>query len=355
MSHAAASARRVSCGTGPAAPPASAGRAGRGACDAPAVAEQYPPIEPYEHGMLDVGDGQQLYWETVGNPDGLPALFVHGGPGSGCSSGQRRFFDPAAYRGVLLDQRGCGRSTPLASDVDVDLSVNTTQHLIADMERLRAHLGIDRWLLFGLSWGSALTLAYAQRFPERVAAIVLGPVTVGSRREIDWICREMGRVFPREWERLIALVPEVENDGSIPAAYARLLADPDEFVRADAAEAWRTWEDAHISLVPGYRPTPHGHDREREMVFARLVTHYWSHDCFLGEDEIFLNMDRLVEIPAVLVHGRYDVSSPLETAWRLHREWPRSRLVVVEDAGHGGGSFGSALMDALESFKRLPR
>jgi len=355
MSHAAASARRVSCGTGPAAPPASAGRAGRGACDAPAVAEQYPPIEPYEHGMLDVGDGQQLYWETVGNPDGLPALFVHGGPGSGCSSGQRRFFDPAAYRGVLLDQRGCGRSTPLASDVDVDLSVNTTQHLIADMERLRAHLGIDRWLLFGLSWGSALTLAYAQRFPERVAAIVLGPVTVGSRREIDWICREMGRVFPREWERLIALVPEVENDGSIPAAYARLLADPDEFVRADAAEAWRTWEDAHISLVPGYRPTPHGHDREREMVFARLVTHYWSHDCFLDEDEIFLNMERLVGIPAVLVHGRYDVSGPLETAWRLHREWPRSRLVVVEDAGHGGGSFGSALMDALESFKRLPR
>ena len=319
------------------------------------MTEQYPPIEPYEHGMLDVGDGQRLYWETVGSPDGLPALFVHGGPGSGCRPGQRRFFDPAAYRGVLFDQRGCGRSTPLASDVDVDLAANTTQQLIADMERLRGQLGIDRWLLFGVSWGSTLTLAYAQRFPERVAAIVLGPVTAGTRREIDWICREMGRVFPREWERLIALVPEVENDGSIPAAYARLLADPDEFVRADAAEAWRTWEDAHISLVPGYRPSPRGHDPAREMVFARLVTHYWSNDCFLDEDEIFLNMDRLVEIPAVLVHGRYDVSSPLETAWRLHHAWPNSRLVVAEDAGHGGGSFGSALIDALESFKRLPR
>jgi proline iminopeptidase len=319
------------------------------------VADQYPPIEPYEQGMLDVGAGQQVYWETVGNPDGLPALFVHGGPGSGCRAGQRRFFDPTAYRGVLFDQRGCGRSRPLVSDVDVDLSVNTTLHLIADMERLRGELGIDRWLVFGLSWGSTLALAYAQRFPEHVAALVLGPVTAGTRREIDWICREMGRVFPREWERLIALVPEVETYGSIPGAYARLLADPDPFVRADAAEAWRTWEDAHISLVPGYRPSPDGHEPEREMVFARLVTHYWSNDCFLSDDEIFLNMDRLVGIPAVLVHGRYDVSGPLETAWRLHRAWPRSRLVVVDDAGHGGGSFGSALIDALESFKQLPR
>jgi proline iminopeptidase len=319
------------------------------------VADQYPPIEPYEHGMLDVGGGQQLYWETVGNPDGLPALCLHGGPGSGCNAGQRRFFDPAAYRAVLFDQRGCGRSRPLASSIDVDLSVNTTLHLIADMERLRGQLGIDRWLLFGLSWGSTLALAYAQRFPEHVAAIVLGAVTAGTRREIDWICREMGRVFPREWERLIALVPEVEAHGSIPGAYARLLGDPDPFVRVDAAEAWRTWEDAHISLVPGYQPNLNGHEPERELVFARLVTHYWCNDCFLAEDEIFLNMDRLVGIPAVLVHGRYDVSGPLETAWRLHRAWPGSRLVVVDDAGHGGGSFGPALVDALESFKQLPR
>jgi proline iminopeptidase len=329
--------------------------AGRGACHAGQVGDQYPPIEPYEHGMLDAGAGQQLYWETVGNPQGVPALFVHGGPGSGCNPGQRRFFDPAAYRGVLFDQRGCGRSRPLVSDVDVDLSVNTTLHLIGDMERLRGRLGIDRWLLLGMSWGSTLALAYAQRFPEHVSGLVLGPVTAGTRREIDWICREMGRVFPREWARLIALVPEVESHGSIPGAYAQLLSDPDPLVRADAAEAWRIWEDAHISLVPGYRPSRNGHEPERELVFARLVTHYWSNDCFLSEDEIFLNLDRLVDIPAVLVHGRYDVSSPLDTAWRLHHAWPRSRLVVVEDAGHSGPRFGSALVDALESFKSLPR
>jgi proline iminopeptidase len=319
------------------------------------VADQYPSIEPYEHGVLGVGDGQQVYWETVGNPAGLPALFVHGGPGSGAHAGQRRLFDPAAYRGILFDQRGCGRSRPLVSDVEVDLSVNTTLHLIADMERLRGHLGVDRWLLFGPSWGSTLALAYAQRFPENVAAIVLGPVTTGTRREIDWICREMGRVFPREWERLIALVPEVERHGSIPGAYAQLLADPDPLVRADAAEAWRTWEDAHISMVPGFQPSRVGHYPERDLVFARLVTHYWSNDCFLGDEEILLNMDRMVGIPAVLVHGRYDVSSPLDTAWRLHRAWPRSRLVVVEDAGHGGASLQSAQLDALESFKQLPR
>jgi proline iminopeptidase len=325
----------------------------RPACNAGRVGVQYPPIEPYEHGMLNVGPGQQVYWETVGNPDGLPVLFVHGGPGSGCSPGHRQFFDPATYRGVLFDQRGCGRSRPLASDVDADLSVNTTLHLIADMERLRGELGIDRWLLFGLSWGSTLALAYAQRFPDHVAGIVLGPVTAGTRREIDWTCREMGRVFPREWARLIALVPEVESHGSIPVAYARLLADSDPFVRADAAEAWWTWEDAHISLVPGYESSRNGREPERELVFARLVTHYWSNECFLSEDEIFLNMDRLVGIPAVLVHGRYDVSGPLDTAWRLHHAWPRSRLVIVEDAGHGG--LHSALVDALESFKQLPR
>lgn len=329
--------------------------AGRARAMLRAMTDQYPPIEPYEHGMLDVGAGQQVYWETVGRPDGLPALFVHGGPGSGCRPDQRRFFDPAAYRGVLFDQRGCGRSWPLVANIDVDLSVNTTLHLIADMEQLRGRLGIDRWLLFGLSWGSTLALAYAQRFPEHVAGIVLGAVTAGTRREIDWICREMGRVFPREWERLIALVPEVEAGGSIPDAYARMLADPDPLVRADAAEAWRIWEDAHISLVPGCQSSRGGHEPGRAMVFARLVTHYWSNDCFLSEDEIFLNMDRLVEIPAVLVHGRYDVSSPLETAWRLHRAWPGSRLVVVGDAGHGGGSFTWALVDALESFKQLPR
>jgi proline iminopeptidase len=317
------------------------------------MTDQYPPIEPLSSGLLDVGDGQCLYWETVGNPEGLPALFVHGGPGSGCSPGQRRFFDPEAYRGVLFDQRGCGRSTPSVARAGTDLSVNTTQHLIADMEQLRAHLGIDRWVLFGLSWGSTLALAYAQRFPEHVAAVVLGLVSAGTHSEIEWMCRDMGRIFPREWERFIEVVPELEADGDIAGAYARLLADPDPLVCSDAADAWHAWEDTHISLVPGYQPGRAG-DPDKVMTFARLVTHYWSHDCFLADGELLHNMDRVIGIPGVLVHGRYDVSSPLETAWRLHRAWPASRLVVVDDAGHGGGSMGSALMDAREGFKTLP-
>ena len=318
------------------------------------MTDQYPPTECAEHGMLAVGDGQRLYWETVGDPGGLPALFVHGGPGSGCSPGQRRFFDPRAYRGVLFDQRGCGRSTPSVAAPATDLSVNTTAHLIADMERLRRHLRIERWVLFGLSWGSTLALAYAQRHPERVVAMVLGPVSAGGRRDVDWMCRDIGRVFPREWDQFIALVPEVRADGSIAAAYARRLADPDPSARARAADAWMAWEDAHISLVPGRRPNRAARDPERVMMFARLVTHYWSHGCFVGDDELLEGMDRLAGIPGVLVHGRYDISSPLDTVWRLHRAWPSSRLVVVDDAGHGGGSFGSALMDALEGFKGLP-
>ena len=213
----------------------------------------YPRIEPYQHGMLEVGDGDLVYWESCGNPEGTPALIVHGGPGSGCTSWQRRLFDPAAYRVVLFDQRNCGRSTPHASEPNIDLTNNTTQHLVADMERLRQHLGVDRWLVFGGSWGSTLSLAYAEAFPDRVSELVLWGITTGRRSEADWIFRGGVRVlFPDQWEALREAVPAADRDGDIVEAYSRLLHDPDPTVRRDAALAWCTWESA----TPAWPPTP---------------------------------------------------------------------------------------------------
>jgi proline iminopeptidase len=315
------------------------------------VTERYPPIEPYASGLLDVGDGHRLYWETVGNPAGTPALWLHGGPGTGCSVGIRRSFDPAAYRLVLVDQRGCGRSRLLADSAAADLTTNTTQHLLGDLELLRGHLGIDRWLVSGGSWGVTLALAYAQQHPDRVTALVLAAVTAGRRLETDWITRDMRRVFPREWDEFAAGVPESERDGDLAAAYARLLASPDPAVTERAAAAWCAWEDAHISLAPGSAPSPRYGDPAFRQVFARLVTHYWSNGCFLDDTPIAAGMDRIGQIPAVLIHGRYDVSGPLDTAWDLHRAWPASRLVVCADAGHGGTEMTSAMVDALDAFR----
>lgn len=317
--------------------------------------ELYPAVEPYESGMLQVADDHALYWETVGNPDGVPAVYLHGGPGSGSTPGARRHFDPDTYRAVLCDQRGCGRSRPLASDPVDDLSTNTTSHLVEDLERLREHLGIERWVVVGISWGVTLGLTYAQRHPERVIGMVLAAVTAGSRLETDWITRDMGRVFPREWDRFASLVPGSQRQGDLAAAYARLLADPDPQVRHRAAEEWCRWEDTHVSLMPDWAPSLRYEDPEFRMVFARLVTHYWSNGCFLADGEILDGMHRLAGIPAVLIHGRFDVSSPLDTAWHLHRAWPSSKLVVLDDAGHGGGSFPSEMADALRCLSPLTR
>jgi proline iminopeptidase len=317
------------------------------------MAERYPAVEPYRTGALHVGDGHLLYWEEVGDPSGLPAVYLHGGPGSGCTPGARRTFDPETYRAVLFDQRGCGRSRPLASDPDPDLTRNTTGHLVADLERLREHLEIERWVVVGSSWGVTLALVYAERHPERVLALALGAVTTGSRRETEWLTRDMGRIFPREWERFAAAVPEAERGGDLSAAYARLLADPDPQVCASAALEWCRWEDVHVSLTPGWKPDPRYDDPTFRLVFARLVTHYWSHGCFLADGEVLARAHRLATIPAVLIHGRWDVSSPLDTAWTLHRAWPGSRLVVLDDAGHGGIGFPEALTAALDGFRHL--
>lgn len=322
--------------------------------DTRSVTEPYPLVEPHAAGMLDVTDGHRLYWETVGDPAGTPAVYLHGGPGGGSRPYARQFFDPQGYRAVLFDQRGCGRSTPLASGPDADLSTNTTAHLVADIERLREHLGIERWVVVGVSWGVTLALVYAQAYPQRVRALALGAVTAGTRREIDWITRDMGRVFPREWAEFVAGVPADERAGNLAAAYARLLADSAPQVRAEAARRWCQWEDVHVSLMPGWTPSERFADAEFRSVFARLVTHYWGNDCFLADDQVRDGMHRLADIPGVLVHGRYDVSGPLDTAWWIHQEWPGSRLVVVDDAGHGGGGFSGELTAAVDSLRTAP-
>jgi proline iminopeptidase len=293
----------------------------------------FPPIEPYEHGMLDVGDGNLVYWETCGNPHGKPALVVHGGPGSGCGMGSRRAFDPARYRIVLFDQRACGRSTPHASDPAADMSVNTTEHLLRDMERLREHLGIERWLLFGGSWGSTLILAYAERHPDRVSETVIPSVTTCRRSEIDWLYYGVGRFFPEAWDRFRAGVP----DDDVLAGYARLMEDPDPAVRTKAAEQWLAWEDAVISREPHGTPNVYS-DRppDAQLAFVRICAHYYSNYAWLEDGVLLREAHRLQGIPGVLIHGRLDMGAPLVTAWELARAWPDACLVVIEDSGHTG-------------------
>jgi proline iminopeptidase len=283
-----------------------------------------------------VGDGNLVYWEACGSPTGKPALVVHGGPGSGCGAGSRRYFDPERYRVILFDQRGCGRSIPHASDPAVAMSANTTHHLIADMERLREQLGIETWLLYGGSWGSTLILAYAERHPDRVSEIVVLGVTTTRRSEIDWLYRGVGRFFPSEWDRFRRAVPESERDDLV-AAYARLLESPDEDVRARATWEWLAWEDAVISLEPNgslgaYSDRP----PDAATAFVRICTHYFSHGAWLEDGELLARAERLAGIPGVLLHGRHDLGSPLGTAWELAQVWPGSELVVVDDSGHTG-------------------
>ena len=301
--------------------------------------------------MLEVGDGHQIYWECSGNPNGRPALFLHGGPGSGCSANQRRFFDPERYRIVLFDQRGCGRSRPSAGASDADLSCNTTQHLIADIELLRERQGVRSWTVLGVSWGSTLGLAYAEAYPDRVDALVLALVTTTSRREVRWLTHDVGRVFPREWDRFAAAVPAEMRELPLVDAYAALLFDADPAVRDRAASEWCAWEDTHVSLTPGHAPNPRFLDPEFRLTFSRLVTHYWRHAAFLEDEQLIRNAPVLNGIPGILIHGRYDVSSPLESAWRLSRRWTTSELNVVANAGHGGGdSFVTAIVEAMARF-----
>jgi proline iminopeptidase len=302
---------------------------------------RYPAIEPYAHGLLDVGDGHRVYWETCGNPAGRPALVLHGGPGSGCGPGLRRFFDPARYRIVLFDQRGCGRSLPHAGAPGADLSAITTPHLLRDIERLRAHLEVDRWLLFGGSWGCVLGLAYAERHPDHVAEVVMMGIATGRRAETDLLTRGLGAIFPEAWERFRAALPEDQRDGDLTAAYARRLLDPDPGVHQAAADAWCTWEDA---LAPASPPSLRFEQPAYRLAFARLVTHFWSHGSWLEEGEVIRDAHRLAGIPGVLVEGVLDFGNLLGTPWELAAAWPGSELVMV-DAAHETSS--SGMVDAL--------
>jgi len=315
------------------------------------VSDVFPLIEPYDHGMLEVGDGNSVYWEPCGSPAGKPALVVHGGPGSGCSTGTRRLFDPARYRVVLFDQRGCGRSVPHASDPAVDMAVNTTEHLIADMERLREHLGIERWLMYGGSWGSTLILAYAQRFPYRVTEIVIPTVTVTRSVDTDWLYRGVGRFLPEAWERFRDHVPPADR-GDLPAAYARLVESPDPTVREATTDAWLAWEDAVIGHESAGKPGAYSNrPHEARLALVRICAHYFSHSAFLDEGVLLREAHRLAGIPGVLIHGRLDLGGPLDVAWQLARAWPDARLVVIDDAGHTGSpTFGTAVLDALTGF-----
>ena len=312
----------------------------------------YPPIEPYAHGMLDAGDGNRIYWETCGNPAGNPAVVLHGGPGSGCTPGWRRYFDPAAYRIVLFDQRGCGRSTPQASDPVTDLSTNTTQSLIADIELLRAPLGIERWLVFGGSWGSTLGLAYAEQHPDRVTALILFSVATTTRMEVDWITRAVRRYFPAAWERFRDGVPPADRDGSLVDAYAELLNGSDPAAREQAAIDWCAWEDSHVAVTANHQHDTRYDDPRFRMAFARLVTHYWRHVAFLPDGQLLRDAAKLNGIPGALIHGRLDISSPLDIAWQIAHVWRDAELVLVDDAGHGSSypSVQEALIAATDRF-----
>jgi proline iminopeptidase len=317
------------------------------------MVELYPPIEPYDQGMLDVGDDNYVYWETCGNSRGKPALVVHGGPGSGCSANMRRGFDPERYRVVLFDQRGCGRSRPHASDPAADMSCNTTPHLLHDMERLREHLGIERWLLHGGSWGSTLILAYAERHPERVSEIVISSVTMTRREEIDWLYRGVARFFPEAWERFRAAVPEAATDDDLITAYARRMDDPDLEVRTRAATAWTAWEDAVISLEPNGKPKAYSDRPLRDLLaFVRICAHYFSHGAWLEQNVLLRNAGRLAGIPGVLIHGRLDLSGPVDTAWQLARVWPDAELIIVDEAGHTSRTKRQPVLNALDRFAR---
>jgi proline iminopeptidase len=289
----------------------------------------YDPIEPYETGTIDVGDGHTLYYERSGTRGAKPAVFLHGGPGGGISARHRRLFDPARYDVMLFDQRGCGRSTPHAG-----LEANTTWHLVADMERLRALMGVEQWLVFGGSWGSTLALAYAETHPEQVSELVLRGIFTLRQTELDWYYQfGASEVFPDLWEAFVAPIPEAER-GDLRAAYRKRLTGADEAAQIQAAQAWAIWEGRTITLLPDPGTSGGFEDPHFALAFARIENHYFVNNGWMDEGQLIRDAHRLRGIPGTIIHGRYDLVCPARTAWDLHRAWPEADFHLIDGAGH---------------------
>jgi len=300
----------------------------------------YPEIKPYARHELAVEEPHVLYVDESGSPDGLPVLFVHGGPGGGCDALSRRFFDPTLYRIITFDQRGCGRSTPHAS-----LENNTTAHLIADMQRIREHLGIDKWVLFGGSWGSTLSLAYAQRYPEHVHALILRGIFLCRPQDLAWFYQEgASRLFPDYWQDFLSPIPLEERDDLMQAFYRRLTGN-DQIAQMHAAKAWSCWEGRTATLRPNHNVVERFADAHRALSMARIECHYFVNQAFLEPDQLLRGMPKIAHLPGIIVHGRYDAICPLDNAWALHQAWPNSELQIIRDAGHSAAELG--ITDAL--------
>ena len=314
-------------------------------------AELYPEIEPYNAGMLDLDGRHRMYFEESGNPRGAPVLFLHGGPGAGAAPAHRRFFDPAHYRIIIFDQRGAGRSTPLG-----DITANTTPLLITDIENLREHLGISRWLVFGGSWGSTLALAYAEAHPQRCTGLILRGIFLCRSSEIDWFLYGLRNLFPEAWRAFADPIPEAER-GNLLAAYHRRLTDPDPRVHMPAARAWSTYEGSCSTLLPSPETVAYFAGDVVALGLARIEAHYFSNDIFLPENSLLANVQRIRGIPGVIVQGRYDAVCPIVSADDLHRCWPEADYIIVPDAGHSAWEPGicAELVRAAEKFKNLTK
>ncbi len=293
------------------------------------LATLYPPIEPYETGYLDVGDGHEIYWERCGTKGAKPVVFLHGGPGGGFSPAHRRQFNPELYDILLFDQRGCGHSRPHA-----ELEANTTWHLVADIERLREMVGVEKWQVFGGSWGSALALAYAETHPERVSELIVRGIFTLRRFELEWYYQNgASMLHPEKWERYLAPIPENERDDMMAAYRSRLVGD-DEAAKLDAAKAWAIWEGETLTLCPDEGTSGKFRDGHFALAFARIENHYFVHGGWMEEGQLIRDAHKLKGIPGVIVQGRYDMATPARTAWDLHKAWPEAEFYLIEDAGH---------------------
>ncbi|WP_200863289.1 prolyl aminopeptidase [Rhizobium freirei] len=315
----------------------------------------YPDITPFDEGLLDVGDGQRIFWMQSGNPAGMPVLVLHGGPGSGSSAGTRRYFDPQHYRIIQFDQRGCGNSLPHASEPGIDLSDNTTWHSVADIEQLRLLLGIDRWIVFGNSWGCTLALVYAETHPDRVLSLLLVGITMTRQSEIDWLYRGLGSFFPEQWTRFRASAAAEDRGGDLVGAYYRLLSNPEPAIHVKAARDWHEWEAASILVDPRATLSARWSDPRYLTARARIITHYFHHLAWLEENQILRGLHRLSGIPCTLIQGRLDLEAPIVTAWEFSQAWPDANLIVIPNAAHSPAlsEMAASIVGAADALRTL--